>query len=244
MSKINGFVGRRNFLKLAGVGSVGVGASAVGSVLWQPEPAIAQKPTTTEEKSQLVNPQAALARLIEGNKRFVEGKRLNPNQSKLRLQETSVAQYPFAAILGCADSRVPAEIVFDQGLGDLFVVRVAGNVASQTAIGSLEFATSILGAQLIIVLGHARCGAVVAATKGDPLPGRIGIFVEEIKPAVERVRNKTGSLEENSIIANVQYQAEKLAESSTILRGLIKEGKLKIAGGRYDLASGKVSFLT
>ncbi|MEI2577538.1 carbonic anhydrase [Scytonema sp. PRP1] len=244
MSKINGFVGRRNFLKLAGVGSVTVGASAVGSVLWQREPAIAQKPATTETKPQPVNPQAALARLIEGNKRFVEGKRLNPNQSRLRLQETAVAQYPFVAILGCADSRVPAEIVFDQGLGDLFVVRVAGNVASQTAIGSLEFATAVLGAQLIMVLGHARCGAVVAATKGEPLPGRIGVFVEEIKPAVERVRNKTGDLEENSIIANVQYQAEKLGESSTILRGLIKEGKLKIAGGRYDLASGKVSFLT
>ncbi|GAB1540544.1 carbonic anhydrase [Scytonema sp. NUACC21] len=243
MSRINGFVGRRNFFKLAGVGSVGIGASAVSSVLWQQEPAVAQK-ATTAQRPQPVNPQAALARLIEGNNRFVEGKRLNPNQSKLRLQETAVAQYPFAAILGCADSRVPAEIVFDQGLGDLFVVRVAGNVASQTAIGSLEFATTVLGAQLIVVLGHARCGAVVAATKGQPLPGRIGVFVEEIKPAVERVRNKTGELEENAIIANSQYQAERLAESSTILRGLIKEGKLNIAAGRYDLASGKVTLLT
>ncbi|QLE55815.1 carbonic anhydrase [Nostoc sp. TCL26-01] len=244
MSQINGFVGRRNFLKLAGVGGVGVGIGAVGGVLGTEESAVAQQPTIPEEKPQPVNPQAALNRLIEGNKRFVDGKRLNPNQSRLRLQETAVAQYPFAAILGCADSRVPAEIVFDQGLGDLFVVRVAGNVASQTAIGSLEFATAVLGAQLIIVVGHARCGAVVAAVKGDPLPGRIGVFVEEIKPAVERVRNKTGSLEENSIIANVQYQAEKLGESSTILRGLVKEGKLKIAGGRYDLASGKVTLLT
>ncbi|BAZ39337.1 twin-arginine translocation pathway signal [Calothrix sp. NIES-4101] len=244
MSKINGFVGRRNFLKLVGVGSVGIGASAVGSVLLQGEPAIAQKPTTTVAKPQPVSPQKALERLLEGNKRFVEGKRLNPHQSKLRLEETAVAQYPFAAILGCADSRVPAEIVFDQGLGDLFVVRVAGNVASQTAIGSLEFSTAVLGAQLIVVLGHAKCGAVIAATKGDPLPGRIGVFVEEIKPAVERVRKKTGSLEENAIIANVQYQAEKLAESSTILRGLINEGKLKIVGGRYDLASGKVTLLT
>lgn len=244
MSKINGFVGRRNFLKLVGIGSATIGATAIGSTLLSEEPALAQKPTTTETKPQPVNPQAALKRLMEGNKRFIDGKRLNPNQSKLRLQETSVAQYPFAAILGCADSRVPAEIVFDQGLGDLFVVRVAGNVASQTAIGSLEFATAVLGAQLIVVVGHAKCGAVIAATKSDPLPGRIGVFVEEIKPAVERVRNKTGSLEENAIIANVQYQAEKLAESSTILRGLIKEGKLQIVGGRYDLASGKVTLLT
>ncbi|MBD2499233.1 carbonic anhydrase [Anabaena azotica] len=243
MSRINGFVGRRNFLRLAGVGGIGIGASAVGSLLWQGETAVAQKPSNPPEKPQPVNPQTALARLLEGNKRFVEGKRLYPHQSRLRLQETAEAQYPFAAILGCADSRVPSEIVFDQGLGDLFVVRVAGNVASQTAIGSLEFATAVLGAQLIVVVGHARCGAVIAAAKGDPLPGRIGVFVEEIKPAVERVRNKTGNLEENSIIANVQYQAERLGESSTILRGLMKENKLKIVGCRYDLASGKATFL-
>ena len=139
---------------------------------------------------------------------------------------------------------MPAEIVFDQGLGDLFVVRVAGNVASPTVIGSLEFASAVLGSQLIVVLGHARCGAVSAAVKGDPLPGRIGVVVEEIKPAVERVRLKTGDLEQNSITANVQYQAEKLAESSTILAGLIKQGKLRIVGGQYDLATGKLSLVT
>ncbi|WP_017651309.1 carbonic anhydrase [Fortiea contorta] len=247
MTRINGFVGRRNFFKLVGVGSVGIGATAAASgLLWGEDLAVAQQPSNTnvEQRPKPLNPQAALKSLKEGNARFVDGKTLNPNQSKLRLQETSVAQYPFAAILGCADSRVPAEIVFDQGLGDLFVVRVAGNVASQTAIGSLEFATAVLGAQLIVVLGHARCGAVAAAVKGEPLPGRIGVFVEEIKPAVERVRNKTGSLEENSIIANVQYQAQKLGESSTILRTLIKENKLQIVGGRYDLSTGKVTLVT
>lgn len=242
MTRINGFAGRRNFLKLLGIGGTGIAATAAGSVLWQEE-TLAQTPTTVEKKPQPVNPDAALRRMMEGNKRFVDGKNLRPNQSRIRLQETSVAQYPFAAILGCADSRVPSEIVFDQGLGDLFVVRVAGNVASQTAIGSLEFATAVLGAQLIMVLGHARCGAVAAAIKGDPLPGRIGVFVEEIKPAVQRVRFKTGNTEENSIIANVQYQAENLAESSTILGGLMKEGKLKIVGGRYDLATGRVTMV-
>ncbi|MBD2690640.1 carbonic anhydrase [Anabaena catenula] len=242
MSKINGFVGRRNFLKLAGVGSLGIGVTAASTILWKGESAMADKPSTSV-KPQPISSDAALKSLVAGNQRFVEGKRLNPHQSKLRLEETAVAQYPFAAILGCADSRVPAEIVFDQGLGDLFVVRVAGNVASPTAIGSLEFCTAVLGAQLIVVLGHAKCGAVSAAIKGDPLPGRIGVFVEEIKPAVESVRNKTGNLEENSIIANVQYQAQNLAESSTILRGLIKEGKLKIVGGRYDLATGKVTIV-
>jgi carbonic anhydrase len=182
--------------------------------------------------------------MMDGNKRFIEERRLNPNSSRLRLRETAVAQYPFACILGCADSRVPSEIVFDQGLGDLFVVRVAGNVASQTAIGSLEFSTAVLGSQLIVVLGHSRCGAVSAAVKGDPLPGRIGVFVEEIKPAVETVRAKTGDIEDNSVTANVQYQVQRLAESSTILAGLIREGKLKIVGGRYDLASGKVTLVT
>lgn len=244
MSRINGFAGRRNFLKLVGVGGAGIAATAASGVLWSGDKAVAQQQSTPVQKPQPVSPDAAIKRLMEGNQRFIDGKRLNPNQSRLRLQETSVAQYPFAAILGCADSRVPAEIVFDQGLGDLFVVRVAGNVASQTAIGSLEFATAVLGAQSIMVLGHARCGAVSAAIKGDPLPGRIGVFVEEIKPSVESVRFKTGNLEENSIIANVQYQVRKLAESSTILAKLMKEGKLKIVGGRYDLATGKVTMLT
>lgn len=245
MTRTHGFIGRRSFLHLAGMGGLGIAAAAGSGLIWHPEEALAQSPATSPvKKPQPVNPDAALKRLLEGNQRFVEGKRQNPNQSRLRLQETAVAQYPFAAILGCADSRVPAEIVFDQGLGDLFVVRVAGNVASQTAIGSLEFSTAVLGAQLIVVVGHSRCGAVVAAAKGDPLPGRIGVFVEEIKPAVARVRAKTGDLEENSIIANVQYQAQKLAESSTILGGLIKEGKLKIVGGRYDLATGKFTMVT
>ncbi|HBB33070.1 MAG TPA: carbonic anhydrase [Cyanobacteria bacterium UBA8803] len=246
MSRINGFVGRRNFLKLAGIGGVGVAASAAGSsFLWDAQQAVAQQASpTVQQRPQAVSPDAALKRLMEGNKRFIEGQGENPNQSRLRLQETAVAQYPFASILGCADSRVPAEIVFDQGLGDLFVVRVAGNVASQTAIGSLEFASAVLGSQLIVVIGHSRCGAVQAAIKGDPLPGRIGVFVEEIKPAVESVRFKTGDLEENSITANVQYQARKLSESSTILASLIKEGKLKIAGGRYDLATGQVTIVT
>ncbi|MBD1859612.1 MULTISPECIES: carbonic anhydrase [Leptolyngbya] len=239
MTQRHGFIGRRSFLQLAGLGGMGVAASS--GLLWHPEASIAQNPTT---KPQPVSPDAAIKRLLEGNQRFMEGKRQNPNQSRLRLQETAVAQYPFASILGCADSRVPAEIVFDQGLGDLFVVRVAGNVASQTAIGSLEFSTAVLGSQLIVVVGHSRCGAVVAATKGDPLPGRIGTFVEEIKPAVARVVAKTGDLQQNAVIANVQYQAERLAESSTILAGLIKEGKLKIVGGRYDLSSGKFVIVT
>ncbi|MBW4553196.1 MAG: carbonic anhydrase [Aphanocapsa sp. GSE-SYN-MK-11-07L] len=244
MSRMHGLVGRRDLLRLVGVGGIGLAATAASSLLWTPEQAVSQQPSPVPTKPEPVSSDEALKLILEGNQRFVEDRRQTPNQSRLRLQETAVAQYPFASILGCADSRVPAEIVFDQGLGDLFVVRVAGNVASQTAIGSLEFASAVLGSQLIMVLGHKKCGAVSAAIKGDPLPGRIGIFVEEIKPAVEKVKFKTGDIQENAVIANVQYQATALAERSTILSGLIKEGKLRIVGGTYDLQTGQATIVT
>ncbi len=245
MSRMSGFVGRRDLLRLAGVGGVGLVATAAGSLLWTPEQTVAQQSSTTPAaKPEPVSSDEALKRILEGNQRFVEDRRESPNRSRLRLQETAVAQFPFASILGCADSRVPAEIVFDQGLGDLFVARVAGNVASETIIGSLEFASAVLDSQLIMVLGHRRCGAVAAAIKGDPLPGRIGTFVEEIKPAVAKVKSKTGDIQENAVIANAQYQAAALAERSTILAGLIKEGTLKIVGGIYDLQIGKVTIVT
>lgn len=239
-----GSAGRRNFLKWAGLSGVSLTAAVTGNTWWADASTGAEKAAETTSKPPVINPQAALKQLMEGNARFVAGKGTHPHQSLKRLQETAVAQYPFAAILGCADSRVPAEIVFDQGLGDLFVVRVAGNVASQTAIGSLEFATAVLGAQLIVVLGHSNCGAVKAAIKGDPLPGRIGVFVEEIKPAVEAAKSKAGDAEVNSTNTNVQYQAESLAERSTILGGLVKEGKLKIVSARYDLKTGKATMLS
>jgi len=227
------------------VGGAGLTATAAGSsLLGDAQQAVAAQPAAAQEKPQPVNPDQALKRLLEGNKRFIGGKRQSPNQSRLRLQETAVAQYPFASILGCADSRVPAEIVFDQGLGDLFVVRLAGNVVSPTAIGSLEFATAVLGSQLIVVLGHERCGAVQAAIKGELIPGRIGTFVEDIKPALARVKNKSGDAVDNAVVANVQYQVELLQGTSSMLTPLIQEGKLKIVGGRYDLDTGEVTIVT
>jgi carbonic anhydrase len=245
MSQNNGFVGRRDLLKLIGVGGAGLTATAAASsLLGDAQQTVAAQPAAAQEKPQSVSPDAALKRLLEGNKRFIGGKRQSPNQSRLRLQETAVAQYPFASILGCADSRVPAEIVFDQGLGDLFVVRLAGNVVSPTAIGSLEFATAVLGSQLIIVLGHERCGAVQAAIKGELLPGRVGTFVEDIKPAVTRVKNKPGDAVHNAVLANVRYQVELLQGTSSMLIPLIQEGKLKIVGGLYDLDTGEVTILS
>ncbi len=246
MSRIDGFVGRRDLLKLVGAGGAGLAATAAGGVLWTAQEAISPQAAAAEYQSnpQPVSPEEALKRLVEGNKRFVQQRRQNPNQSIARLQLVAKGQYPFAAMLSCADSRVPSEIVFDQGLGDLFVVRLAGNVVSPTSLGSLEFATAVLGAQLIVVMGHERCGAVAAAVKGDPLPGRIGTFVEDIKPALAKVKGKSGDPVENAVVANVQYQVELLQETSVMLAQLIQEGKLKIVGSRYDLDSGEVTIVT
>lgn len=240
MGRIDGFIGRRNVLKLAGIGGAGLAVSATGGFLWGVQEAVIPQSAVAQTKPQPVTPEAALQRILEGNKRFVAEKRQNL-QFRSRLLETATAQFPFASILSCADSRVPAEIVMDQGLGDLFVVRVAGNVATESCIGSLEFATAVLGTQLLIVIGHERCGAVAAAVKGDPLPGRIGMFVEEIKPAVRSVQAKAGDPVENAVVANVKYQVNQLKESSSILANLIEEGKLKIIGCRYDLDTGELT---
>ncbi|MBD2344494.1 carbonic anhydrase [Anabaena subtropica] len=243
MSRINGFIGRRNFLGLAGAGSLAVAVtSCVGSVtVSKEEQAIADDISI---KLNPVNSQQALKLLLDGNQRFVTRKPRYPNQSQKRLQSIAKAQYPFAAILGCADSRVPAEIVFDQGLGDLFVVRVAGNVASDMAIGSLEYATSVLDTRLIVVLGHRRCGAVEASIKNEPLPGRISYVVEGIKPALAKLQSTSKDINEAAMIANIKYQAEKLQQKSTILAELIKKGTLKIVGASYDIDTGKVSIIS
>ncbi|WP_017317077.1 carbonic anhydrase [Mastigocladopsis repens] len=242
MSRKNGFVGRRNFLRHC---VAGVGGFAIGNIiLWNTKQAVALPATVANASSATpipVYPDAALERLLNGNQRFVHQKRKYPDQTLERLQLVAKGQYPFASILGCADSRVPAEIIFDQGLGDLFVVRVAGNVASDMVIGSLEYATAILGSQLIVVLGHRKCGAVAEALQEEAVPGRIGFVVEGIKPAVERVKLRTGDIKENAVVGNIQYQAEKLQESSTILAKLIRQGKLKIVGACYDIDTGKVS---
>lgn len=240
MSRINGFLGRRDLLKFASV--VGLAATAFGNSFWNPEQtAVAD---IHPDNPNPVSPNEAIRRLLDGNQRFIHQKRKYPDQSLERLRLVAKAQYPFATILGCADSRVPAEIVFDQGLGDLFVVRVAGNVVSDTVIGSLEYSTTVLGSQLIVILGHKRCGAVAEAIKNEPLPGRIGLIIEGIKPSVERVKLRTGDNMQNAVIANIQYQAEKLQESSTILDKLIREGKLKIVGACYDIDTGKVNIIT
>jgi carbonic anhydrase len=230
-------VSRRNLLKLsAGAIGAGVLTAGVGSNLLAPETASAQKKKD-------ITPDDALQTLLDGNDRFVKVRRRNPNQNQSRLREVAKGQNPFASILGCADSRVPSEMVFDQGLGDLFVCRVAGNVATPEEIGSLEFGSLVLGSKVILVLGHERCGAVDATIKGAQVPGQIGSLLAAIKPGVERSEGQPGDRLENACKANVLVQIENL-KSSPVLSELIKEGKLKIVGGYYDLDTGKVSLVS
>jgi carbonic anhydrase len=232
-------VSRRNLLKLsAGAIGAGVLTAGVGGNLVSPKKALAQDKDKKE-----FTPDQALQELLAGNERFVKAKRRNPNQSLQRLQEVAKGQKPFASILGCADSRVPSEIVFDQGLGDLFVCRVAGNIAIDEEIGSLEFGSLVLGAKVIMVLGHERCGAVDATIKGAQVPGKIGTLLAAIKPGVERSQGQPGNRLENACKANILVQVEKL-KSSPVLAELIKANKLKIVGGYYDLDTGRVSLVS
>lgn len=191
-----------------------------------------------------ITPDEALNRLIEGNNRFINEKRISPHQTRERLIEVSESQAPFAALLSCADSRVPSEIIFDQGFGDLFVCRIAGNIATSEEIGSLEFGTMILGAKVIMVMGHARCGAVKAAIEGGRFPGQIGSLVSSLRVGAERAAREPGTNKlESAVKANVLSQVETLS-SSSILGDLIDKKQLKIVGSYYDLATGKVSLLS
>ncbi|MBE8992446.1 carbonic anhydrase [Nostoc sp. LEGE 12450] len=231
---------RRDFLKLGMTGAFGMILSA-SDLLWRVEQAKAAEIPSTSAES--LSPDAALQKLIEGNQRFVDHHPQYPDQSALRLQEVAQAQHPFATILSCADSRVPAEIVFDQGIGDIFDVRIAGNIATHEAIGSIEYAVVLLGSPLLMVMGHERCGAVTAAVQKESLPGDISTFVKAIKPALKKVKDQPGDAVENAVVANVQYQIERL-QKSKLLSEQVQSGKLKIVGGRYDLDTGRVTIIT
>ncbi|MBD2523512.1 carbonic anhydrase [Nostoc sp. FACHB-133] len=229
---------RRGLLRF-GAGAIGTGVLTVGL---SSNLLAAEKKAPAAPAEDDINPDKALQELLDGNDRFVKAKRRNPHQTRSRLVEVAKGQKPFASILGCADSRVPSEIVFDQGLGDLFVCRVAGNIATPEEIGSLEFGSLILGAKVIMVVGHERCGAVSAAIKGGEVPGQIGSLIEAIKPSVESSKDQSGDKIENACKANVLAQIEKL-KSSKVLSELIKAEKLKIVGGYYDLDTGRISIV-
>ncbi|KKD38803.1 MAG: carbonic anhydrase [Limnoraphis robusta] len=221
---------RRKLLKF-GAGALGTATliAGVGCDLEQPKSAV---------ENQNMTPDEALQKLMDGNQRFVNNKRQNPNQSLVRLTEVAKGQTPFAAVLSCADSRVPVEMIFDQGLGDIFVVRDAGNIATPEEIGSLEFGTLVLGAKVLMVIGHQSCGAVKATIEGKAVPGSISSIIDAIKPAIQANQ----SLEE-ATKANVKFQIKNL-QTSPVLSQLIQEGKLKIVGGYYNLDTGKIELVS
>ena len=198
-------------------------------------------------------PQDALERLREGNRRFVAGLgRAGSLTSPTRRRGLISGQEPFAVVLGCSDSRVPAEIVFDQGLGDLFVIRVAGNVVAPHQLGSIEYAVEALDTRLVVVLGHTGCGAVQATLQslredGDPLSPNLQSLVDRMRPAVEPLLTTAAGdgpeeVMRRAVRANVRAAAEHLGEGSEILRRGIDSGELRVIGAEYSLATGAVEF--
>lgn len=188
-----------------------------------------------------LSPDAALQELIDGNSRFTEG-RLRSFDEDLRFlkEKTAEKQEPFAAVLSCADSRVPVELLFDQSIGHVFVTRVAGNVASAEVIASLEYGVAVLGTKVIVVLGHGNCGAVKAAIDAKPVPGQISVLYRSLRPAVK----EAGSDLDAAIKANAGIQAGVLRDASPVLAEAVQKNQLKVVAAFYDLASGKVSLVS
>ena len=228
---------RRSFVRrglvLAGVSSF-LGGIRISSAADNPAEA---SPTTPEE---------ALNELKAGNQRYVTGKNMHrdfgPERAALAL-----SQRPFAIILGCADSRVAPEFAFDQSRGRLFVVRLAGNFVDTNGLASIEFGASVLGASLVVVLGHTGCGAIKSAvdvvTKGATLPGHLPELMNYLKEPVEKVRSEPGDIVANATRQNVVSNVQKLQTAEPILAGLVKAGRLGVVGGIYDLTTGQVEIL-
>jgi carbonic anhydrase len=186
------------------------------------------------------SPEAAVQALVDGNRRFTEGRMTSFAANLRRIREqTAASQAPFAALLSCADSRVPVELIFDQTIGGLFVNRVAGNIATSELIASLEYGAAVLGTKAIMVLGHSDCGAVKATIAAKPVPGQISALYRPIMPAVV----EAGPHLEAATKANAKIQAGLLRTASPVLAGLVKERRLKIVAAYYDLKSGAVSLL-
>ena len=196
-----------------------------------------------------ISPDEALRILKEGNARYVDGKLQHPHQGPERRALTSgQGQHPLAAVLTCSDSRVPPEIIFDQGIGDLFVVRVAGNVAAADEIGSLEYAVDRRGAPLVLVLGHTQCGLVGAVLDGAKLPPNIASLAEPIKPAVDKAREANPQAAKDvllkaAITGNVWQAMEDMLRQSPIIREKVKDGQAQVLGALYDLDTGQVQWL-
>jgi len=250
---------RREFMRAAAITAVTMVISGcVASASTPPAESAAEKSGAEEAKEKIPATEeqiptlpsdapkwkASLLELAVGNLRFVMGKLKSPHQSVQRREELVGGQYPFAAVLSCSDSRLPPEIIFDQGLGDLFVVRVAGNVAAfSDTIASLEYAVEHLHAPLIVVLGHQKCGAITAALEGTKMEGSLGALMESLQPAVEAAKSQEGDKLENAIRANVHLTVKRLHQESVILAKAVEEGEIDILGAYYSLETGKVELI-
>jgi carbonic anhydrase len=244
---------RRNFLSALGISSAAIAFSPYLSSVpgttanTLPTSFLTSLPTQPLKINFSMTPEDAMQHLLDGNKRYVTAKAEHPAQTAERRIEVAKHQAPFAAILGCIDSRVPPEIVFDQGLGDLFVMRTAAGVLADVVVGSIEFAVTEYGIPLVIVLGHERCGAVSATIdalkanqKGE---GHISSIVTAITPAVKKAESMSGDLLDNTVSANAKLIAEQLAKTAPILAEAVTAKKLSIVAARYDLDDGVVQIL-
>ncbi|MDB6143086.1 MAG: carbonic anhydrase [Pseudomonas sp.] len=235
-------IDRRRFLRFAGIGA---GVLMVSNML-SGSMAYADTLATPPKAQNVVDPDQALARLKAGNDRYIKGvmKRHDFHSEREALVK---GQNPFVAVLSCADSRITPEYAFDTGRGDVFAVRIAGNYVTTDGLGSLEYGVAVLGAPLLVVLGHDNCGAVSAAIKAVKeralFPGQIQSLANALRPSVEQVLNAPGDLLENAIVQNVRDTVSKLKADSPVLSDAIASGKLKIVGGVYKLQSGKVEWL-
>ncbi|TAI47724.1 carbonic anhydrase family protein [Flagellimonas allohymeniacidonis] len=206
--------------------------------------------TQTKESQAALNPNMAWDLLKEGNQRFVEQKQQKRDLLQ-QVSETSTGQYPFATILSCIDSRVSAELIFDQGVGDIFSARVAGNIVNEDILGSIEFACKLAGTKIIVVLGHTSCGAVKGACD-DAKMGNLTELLSKIKPAVEAITEPSEASERTSkntpfvnAVAekNVHLTIENMRKKSPVLKEMEQNGEILIVGGMYDISNGKVSYL-
>lgn len=203
--------------------------------------------THTKETQDILSPEHALEILKEGNKRFINNIKAHRNLLQ-QVNETSSGQFPFAAILSCIDSRTSAELIFDQGLGDIFSIRIAGNILNEDILGSMEFACKIAGSKLIVVLGHTKCGAIEGACNNIVL-GNVTALLNKIKPAIEKetetLTDRTGNNERflhNVTVNNVSLTVQKIKDQSKILNEMEQANEIKITGGLYDVETGQVIF--
>jgi carbonic anhydrase len=198
--------------------------------------------TITKDIQDSISPDKALEMLKEGNQRFLDKNELK-RDLHFQVNITSGGQFPYAVVLSCIDSRVPVELVFDQGVGDIFSARVAGNIINEDILGSIEYACGVAGSKAILVLGHTKCGAVTSACKGVEL-GNITALLSKVKPAIADVQQRDGEIKVEEVTkANVFQSIKEIRENSSILADLERDGKIKIVGAVYHVEDGRVSYL-